>query len=121
MLNFYLYHEGQAKRGPNEICSLLVTYTTNHIPGTFSELRINSSSCPDQNRNHTIVRFLAKFAANGRSNKILQCFSVRGPCDRDFGFIKELYKKYICPMVYIPEDYRKLIGQSSGKGKFSVS
>jgi hypothetical protein len=49
-----------------------------------------SDSCPDQNRNHTVVIFLATLAANGRFNKIFQYFPVRGPCDRDFELIKKV-------------------------------
>jgi hypothetical protein len=37
MSHFYLYHEGQAKIGPNEIHSLLLDYITNHIPENVKE------------------------------------------------------------------------------------
>jgi hypothetical protein len=114
--HFYLYHEGHAKREPNEICPSLLDYTTNHVSETAKELRIISDSCPDQNRNHTAVRFLATLPANGRFNKIYQLFPVRITCDRDFGLIIKVINKI--NKVYTPEKYRKLIEQSSRKRKF---
>jgi hypothetical protein len=69
---------------------------------TYLKLSTNyiflSDSCPSQNINHTVLRFLAKLAANGRFNKILQYFPVRGnsflPCDRDLELLKKFYSVY---------------------------
>jgi uncharacterized Zn finger protein len=91
--HFYLYHEGQTKRGTSEICAFVFDYITNHIPETVKELHISSDSCPDQKRNCSAVRFLAKFAADRRSNKIFQYFPVRGRYNRDFGIIKKVGHK----------------------------
>jgi hypothetical protein len=38
MSHFYLHHEGQANRGFNEICSLLLEYITNHVSDIVKEL-----------------------------------------------------------------------------------
>jgi hypothetical protein len=40
MSDFYLYHGRQAKRGPNETCSLLLEYITNHVSETVEELQL---------------------------------------------------------------------------------
>ena len=55
---FYTYHEGQAKKSPNEVCTFLHDYIQNHIPTEVKELHIFSDGCPGQNRNNTVVRFL---------------------------------------------------------------
>jgi hypothetical protein len=104
------YHERQAKTGPNKICSLLLDYITNHISERVKELIL--SLCPPPPRpkqNHIVVRVFAMLAANGRFNKIFQYFPVRGhssvPCDRDFGRIKNFYKKQIvCTRVISQTD-----------------
>jgi hypothetical protein len=93
MSYFYLYHKRQVKRGPKEIYSLLLDYITNHVSESVKELHIFSDSCPGQNRNHTVVRFRATLAANGRFNKIFQYFPVRRPCDRDFGLTEKVLPK----------------------------
>lgn len=95
--HFYLYHEGQDKKGPNEICSLLNEYITKNIPQNCKELHIFSDNCPGQNKNNTVVRFLMTLVATGRFEKIFQYFPVCGhsflPCDRDFGVIKRKLKR----------------------------
>lgn len=37
-----------------------------------------SDSCPGQNKNRTVARFLAASAANGKFNTIFQYFCIRG-------------------------------------------
>jgi hypothetical protein len=55
-------------------------------------------------------------AAIGRFNKIFKYFPIRGACGRDIGLILHKINR-----VYTPEEYCKLIEQSSRKGKFSVT
>lgn len=65
----HFYHEGQATRKPNEICSL----SLDNCQEFFSA----PDSCAN-NRNHTAaIRFFVISITNGRFNKILQHFSVR--------------------------------------------
>ena len=111
---FYTYHEGQAKKSPNEVCTFLHDYIQNHIPTEVKELHIFSDGCPGQNRNNTVVRFLLALQENGRFSKIYHYFPIRGhsflPCDRDFGTLKRLVKKY--DRVYLPEEYESMILRS---------
>lgn len=119
---FYVYHEGQAKKGPNEVCTLLSKYISEHIPQSCKELHIFSDSCPGQNRNNTVVRFLMSLVATNRFDKIMQYFPVRGhsflPCDRDFGVIKRTIRDF--DRIYSPLQYVQLIATSSKQGKFTV-
>lgn len=80
--NFYTYHEGEAKRGPNEVCSLLWK-TIQNMDSSVKELHVFSDACEGQNKNYTLIRFF---------EKIYQYFPVHGhsflQCDRNFGTAK---------------------------------
>lgn len=88
---FYVYHEGQANKSPDEVCTFLLDYVNNHIEDHVTELHIFSDGCPGQNRNHTVVRFLMTLCAIKRFTTIHHYFPHRGhsflPCDRDFGLV----------------------------------
>lgn len=108
--HFYTYHEGQAAKGPNEVCTFINDYVQK-MPAEIQELHIFSDGCPGQNRNNTVVRYLLALAASKRFRKIHQYFPVRGhsflPCDRDFGSLKRVIRKY--DRIYVPEDYENMI------------
>jgi hypothetical protein len=76
---YHVHHEGEAKRGPNEICSLLSDYITNYVSETVKESLISSDSCPGQNKSRTVVRFPETLDANGRLHKIFQYFRSEDP------------------------------------------
>lgn len=111
----YLYHEGIAKKSPNEVCSFVWHYLQNNIPKTAKKLYVFSDGCGGQNRNHTVVRFLHSLVSEGQYEKIYQYFPVRGhsflPCDSTFGVIKRFLKRY--DRVYTPEQYGEYIEKSS--------
>lgn len=118
---FYSYHEGHAKKGPNEICTFLIDYISNHVSPEVKELHIFSDGCPGQNRNHTVVRFLLTLQATKRFRKIHHYFPIRGhsflPCDRDFGTLKRLVRKH--DRIYIPEEYEEMILKCRTKKPFN--
>lgn len=94
---YFIYHEGNAKEGPNEVCSFLYQYIENYIPDNVKELHLFSDNCPGQNKNNTLIRMCLYLTDTGRFDKIEQYFPVRGhsflPCDRDFSNIKKKLKK----------------------------
>lgn len=108
---FYTYHEGQGKKGPDEVCTFLKDYIESNFSEVITELHIFSDGCPGQNKNNTIVRFLLALQASGRFNKICHYFPIRGhsflPCDRDFGVLKKSIRRF--DRVYIPEEYEEII------------
>ena len=54
----YLYSEGNAKKGANEVCSFIYDYIKNYcVPKTVQSLYLFSDGCPGQNKNHTFIRF----------------------------------------------------------------
>lgn len=108
---FYLYHEGVAKKGPNEVASFLIDYIKDYVPQSVQELHIFSDNCPGQNKNHTLARVLLALTDSGRFKKIKQFFPLRGhsylPCDRKFSVIKRPIRK--CERIYTPYELCSLI------------
>lgn len=106
---FFIYHEGVAAKSPNEVCTFILDYIQNQISPEVSELRVFCDNCPGQNKNHCLVRFCMSLVETGRFKKIQQFFPVRGhsflPCDRVFGVIKRLLKRY--DRVYSVHEYTK--------------
>src|SRR5277367_4009338 len=103
---FYVYHEGEAKRGPNEVCTFLKHYVDNFVPPAVKELNLYSDSCPGQNRNHTMIRFLMSLVESGRFNVIRYFLPQRGhsflPSDRDFSAAKRLIRR--TDRIYVPRE-----------------
>ena len=120
--HFYLYHEGEAKKGPDETCSFLLHYIKNNVPGTVKELHLYSDSCGGQNKNHTLLRFCLALTDLNMFEKIIHRFPKRGhsflPCDRDFGHVKKFLKKH--DRYYTPKQICEMIITSVYPGKFTV-
>jgi hypothetical protein len=73
---FYSYHKGEGSKDPDEVSSFLLDYVSNHVPETVKELYLFSDNCSDQNRNHTVVRFLTTLTASRRFHKIVHYFPL---------------------------------------------
>lgn len=129
--HFYMYHEGQALKGPNEGCTCLNDYNiivqtgniiTSHIPQEVEELHIFSDACPGQNKNNTMVRFLMTLQISRRFKKNYHHFPIRGhsflPCDRDFGSAKRFIRK--CDRIYVPDGYEAMIKNSRKNTPFTI-
>lgn len=120
---FYTYQEGSGKKGPNEVCTLILKYIQTKIPDEVKELYIFSDACGGQNRNHTLVRMLLALTMTGRFSKINHYFPVRGhsflPCDRNFATVKRAIRKF--DRVYTPAQYNEIIENAKTKNpKFEV-
>lgn len=112
---FYVFHEGMANKGANEVCSMLLHYMDNFLTDQIKELILFSDNCPGQNKNHTVIRFLLSLTDTGRFSKIKHCFPVRGhsflPNDQDFGVMKKKIKK--CDRIYVPDEYYAIMSEAS--------
>lgn len=119
----YSYQEGQALKGPNEVCTFLLNFINEHVPPVITQLHLFSDGCPGQNKNHTVVRFLSALTSSGRFQQIHHYFPLRGhsfnDCDRDFSTIKREIRKI--DRIYTHDDYINLICKSSQVGKFVVT
>lgn len=119
---FYIYHEGIASKGPNEVCSLLWDYIQREVPECVQELRLYSDNCPGQNKNHTMIRMCAAFVETGKFQRVEQFYPIRGhsflPNDRDFGVIKRYLKKH--DRIFSVHEYTNLIIAASARKNFTV-
>lgn len=110
----FLYSEGTAKKGANEVCSFLEDYINDCVPETAKTLYLFSDSCPGQNRNHTFIRFCMGLVESKRFDNIIQRFPIRGhsflDCDRTFGLFKRRIKKV--DRIYHPMDYVQLMANA---------
>lgn len=117
----FIYHEGQAKRGPDEVCSFLKQYIDS-VPMTYDEVHVYADNCGGQNKNHAVSRFFLALTDTGRFKKVKQFFPVVGhsysPCDRDFAIIKRSLRK--CNRLYTIRELTELIVKSSVDRKFIV-
>lgn len=117
LANFYTYSEGEAKRGPDEVCSLLWKTIQNMDPA-IKELHVFSDACGGQNRNNTLIRFFLTLITLGRFKKIYQYFPIRGhsflQCDRNFGTAKRLIRR--ADRIYTPNEYNLMISTAKKTG-----
>lgn len=54
---FFLYHEGEAHKSPNEVCSFLLNYFEDDVPHTVKKVMLFSDGAAGQNKNNTVVKF----------------------------------------------------------------
>lgn len=118
----YVYHEGIAKKTPNEVITFFLNYISTNVPDSVQHLHIFSDGCAAQNRNHTLVRLLLNLTDNNRFHKISHYYPQRGhsfiPCDRDFSLIKRCLNK--SDRLYNIEQLGELMIRSAYEGKFCV-
>lgn len=116
----FIYHEGQAKKGPDEVCSFLMMYINEYIDSKVETLMLFCDNCAGQNKNNTAVRLNMCLVDNGRFKKIEQIFPIRGhsylPCDRAFGVIKKKLRRI--DRLYTIRELMELIVSSSAKPDF---
>uniref|UniRef100_A0A8D8VKU7 Uncharacterized protein n=1 Tax=Cacopsylla melanoneura TaxID=428564 RepID=A0A8D8VKU7_9HEMI len=70
----YIYHEGNARKSPDKVCSFLHDYLKN-VPDKFTEFRLFSDNCAGQNKNQTLCRYLLSLTDTGRFKKVKQYLS----------------------------------------------
>lgn len=104
----YMWHEGTAKRGGNEISSCLYEHLLN-VPINVSNLILYSDSCAGQNKNlHVSVMFMAALERNPNLLIIDHTFLEPGhthlECDVDHSVI-ERKKKHTCVKIHHPRDW----------------
>lgn len=75
--SIYLYHEGQANKSPDEVCSLLKEYIKD-MPVHVKKLILFSDGPSSQNKNHTVARFLMNLCDQGIFESTTHYFPVRG-------------------------------------------
>lgn len=116
-----IWSEKVAKRGSEEVASVLLNYLNTHMQGT-RELIVFSDNCGGQNKNWTIMSFWLQLVREKRFENIEHWFLVPGhtflASDRDFAII-EKYKRKISH-VYTTDDWAKIIKKCKKKDPFEV-
>lgn len=64
----YIYHEGTANKGPNEVCSFLFDFLKEDVPQNVTELRLFADNCAGQNKNHDLSRLMIALTQTGWKN-----------------------------------------------------
>lgn len=104
---FYSYDDSEAKKGTDDVCSMLHHFVCNILSSTVKELTIFCDSCGGQNKNFTVIRFLHNLVTQKENLETIKViFPIRGhsylECDCDMSIIKQ--NSY----TEIPEDWRNV-------------
>lgn len=101
-LNAYIYHEGEGKKGGNNVASLLMKDITDRgwidaTKGPRKELTIIMDNCGGQNKNRMVLRLACLMVELKYFETVTFCFLVAGhtknSCDRLFNSLKKEYRK----------------------------
>ena len=103
-LHGFLYHEGEGKKGSNNVASLVRWFLFDQIIPhdfiPFAQPLDNSitwicDNCTGQNKNNVVLRLANMLVEGGYFSKITICFLVKGhtknSCDRNFNSMKCIY------------------------------
>mgnify|MGYP005848044159 CR=1 FL=1 len=118
----YVYHEGEGKKGGNNVASMLfaelkrqklISDDTNaSVLHKAKEINIVFDNCSGQNKNRMVLRFILWLVAKGVCKVARAIFLVRGHtknhCDRMFNLLKNSYRK---SNIYVPSDLVQCIGK----------
>jgi hypothetical protein len=110
----YLIDEGEMAKGANEVVSMLWYYLQNHCKTIKPKLVLNADNTVGQNKNNTLMRFLAWLCVTNVASEIEIKFMVVGHThflvDANFGHIK---RKYHRSNAYIIEHLANIVTASS--------
>ena len=119
----YVWHEGIASRGPDEVASALLCHITNFIK--TENLTVYSDCCGGQNRNIKIAllwNYIVQsdqFSVNCVDHKFLESGHTFLPNDQDFGLIEK--NKRFNKDIFVPADWIKVIGSAKKHKPFVVT
>ena len=99
----YLYDESSAKKGANNVASILLYHVLTFVINNFEygekihELNVIMDNCGGQNKNGTVLKMAAYLVERGWFNKVNLIFLVKGhtknDCDRMFNLLKIKWHK----------------------------
>lgn len=114
----YIWHEGVAQRGADEIASSLWHFIKD-LPDSVEEITLYSDTCPGQNRNNILaVMFMIVLQQKTTLKKINHKFLVPGhthlECDTDHAAI-ERFIKHRNSTISVPQDWASVIKMTSNR------
>ena len=118
----YMWSENTAKRGSDEIASILYKHFTENKTGAKT-LIVFSDNCTGQNKNWSVICLWRNLVKEGIFQSVEHRFLTVGhthlPSDRDFANI-EKYKRHYLKTVYTPEDWYKAVKDCRVTNPFKV-
>lgn len=112
----FMWHEGEASRGSQEIGSCLVKYVQ-QLPPSVEHLIAFSDNAGGQNKNKNIIKFWMFLVASSSLQTVDHKFLISGhsfmECDQDFGIIEKC-KKHL-QYVFVPADWENVVARASRK------
>ena len=111
---FYTYNETTAKKGADDVASLLYHFCSTILDQNVRHLELFWDSCAGQNKNYTMLRLLhAMVHKFDRFDSIKVTFPQRGhsymECDKDMGLIKQNVH------IEVPSDWNEHVRNSRSK------
>ena len=110
----YLVDEGEMAKGANEVVSMLWHYLQSHRKTIKPKLVLNADNTVGQNKNNTLMRFLAWLCVTNFVSEIEIKFMVVGHThflvDANFGHIKRKYRR---SNAYIIEHLANIVTASA--------
>ena len=105
---FFSYDETIARKGSDEVCSMLHYYLNNVLSPEVSDIELFCDGCSGQNKNYTLFRFLHWLVhTKKRFRSIIIRFPIRGhsylECDRDMAIVNQ------STQVDVPDDWINVI------------
>jgi len=116
----YMWHEGMASRGPDEIGSCIMKFVEMKTAEGVENFVGFSDSCGGQNRNFKMA-MLGSYIASSGAATFEQRFMKSGhsflPNDADFGVIERAKGRQ---EIFVPEHWMQLVRQARKKDPFTV-
>lgn len=111
---FYTYDETVAKKGADDVCSMLEHFFDNVLSLNVRHLVLFCDSCAGQNKNYTVIRFLHHTVVDkDRFDSVKVVFPIRGHSymegDKDMSIVNS--KSY----TETPDDWRDVLRNSRVK------
>lgn len=108
---FYTYDESVARKGADDVCSMLEHFVCNELCSEVRHFIIFCDSCAGQNKNYTMLRFLHYMVhMKNRFDSVKIVFPIRGhsymECDKDMSLVNS--KSY----TETPDDWRDVLRSS---------
>ncbi|CAH0558686.1 unnamed protein product [Brassicogethes aeneus] len=121
--SMFMWTESTAKRGSEEIASIILKYIFSRTATGQNELVIFTDNCGGQNKNWLIMSLWLQLVREGKFKSVEHRFLVSGhtylPCDRDFALI-EKHKRFL-RQVYCPDDWYTAVLKCKRTNPFEVT
>ena len=118
----YLYAEMHAKKGPNEVISML-HHEISKLPKNVTDLRIFCDNCVSKNNNRCLIAYFHDLVHSSNPEEIEVSYPISGnsflPCDRDFAKIECPRKKK--DRVLRPSKWANMVGTAKKKNPSVIS